>query len=154
MADADTLNTRRLRPAGRGMAMLAAAAGATPLVIAASLTPAAQGMGTHTTMGLPACGFATMANMPCPTCGMTTAFAWAVRGDLLSSLVAQPMGLLLAIASAMTVLAGLWAALTGAAVQRPLASLFLRPLAGWIVVVLLLAAWGWKIWAWEAGVTP
>lgn len=154
MADPAQLTSTRLRPGGRGVALLVAAAAAAPLVIAASLTPAAQGMGTHTSMGLPACGFAIMAQIPCPSCGMTTSFAWAARGDLLSSLIAQPMGMVLALAAAMTAVAGIWAALTGAPVQRPLGSVLLRPLAGWIAVALLLGAWGWKIWAWEAGVTP
>ena len=136
------------------MALLIAAGGAAPLVIASMLTPAAQGMGTHTSMGLPACGFATMANIPCPTCGMTTAFTWAARGDMLSSFIAQPLGMVLALAAAMTVVAGLWASVTGAAIQRPLGAVFLRPLVGWSLLLLLLVAWGWKIWAWQAGVTP
>ena len=144
----------KLRPAGRLAALLVATCAAAPLVIAASLTPAAQGMGTHTALGLPACGWAAMADIPCPSCGMTTAFSWAVRGDLLSSLIAQPMGLLLAIAAAMTAMAGLWAAATGAAVQRPITAAVMRGSVGWVVLGLLLGAWGWKIWAWQSGVTP
>lgn len=144
----------KLRPAGRLAALLVAACAGAPLAIAASLTPAAQGMGTHTALGLPACGWATMANIPCPSCGMTTAFSWAVRGDILSSFVAQPLGMLLAVVAAMTAMAGVWAAATGAAVQRPIGAAVMRGSVGWVLLGLLLAAWGWKIWAWESGVTP
>jgi hypothetical protein len=139
---------------GRVVALIIALVAASPLAIAATLTPATEGIGTHTGLGLPACGWATMAGIPCPSCGMTTAFSWAARGNLLSSLIAQPMGMLLAVAAAMTALAGLWAAATGAAVQRPIAASVLRPWAGWIALGLLLGAWGWKIWALQAGVTP
>ena len=65
----------RLPPAGRLIAALVAVGAAAPLVLAASLTPAAQGLGTHTALGLPACGWASMSGIPCPSCGMTTAFA-------------------------------------------------------------------------------
>jgi len=148
------LNEPKLRPAGRVAALLIALCAAAPLAIAATLTPAAQGMGTHVSLGLPACGWATMADIPCPSCGMTTAFSWAARGDLSASFVAQPMGMVLAVAAGMTALAGLWAAATGAAVQRPIGAAVLRGSVGWVVLGLLLAAWGWKMWTWNAGVTP
>lgn len=39
----------------------------------------------------------TLVGYPCPTCGMTTAFAYAVRGELGSAFNAQPAGLALAL---------------------------------------------------------
>ena len=92
--------------------------------------------------------------VPCPSCGMTTSFAWAMEGDLLASLIAQPMGMLLALASAMVVIGGLWAAITGAQIHRPLGDVLLRGRVGWSLLVLWLVAWAWKIWAFKAGVTP
>ncbi len=47
------------------------------LGIAAWLTPSPSGMGTHTQLNLPQCGWIVMMDLPCPTCGMTTAFAFA-----------------------------------------------------------------------------
>ena len=134
MASRDDLNPHGLRPSARALAALIALGAATPLAIAATLTPAVQGHGTHEALGLPACGWALMAGVPCPSCGMTTAFSWAVRGDLLQSAWVQPMGFVLALAAAMTVVAGLWAAVTGAAVQRPIAAIVVR---GWV-------GWGWR----------
>ena len=136
------------------MAVAIAAAAATPLVIARGLEPASAGIGTHEALGLPPCGWAATMGVPCPSCGMTTSFAWAMEGDLLASLIAQPMGMLLALASAMVVIGGLWAAITGAQIHRPLGDVLLRGRVGWSLLVLWLVAWAWKIWAFKAGVTP
>ncbi len=143
-----------LRAKGRCIAVLIAVAAATPLAIASTLTPATQGMGTHTALGLPPCGWAVASGMPCPSCGMTTSFTWAAHGDLWASFVTQPMGFVLALASAMTALVCLWAACTGARVQGPAEAILLRPVVGWSALVFFLAAWGWKIWAVQAGITP
>ena len=150
----DTLTIQRLGFGGRVVAFCIALGGATPLAVASMLTPAAAGLGTHQALGLPACGWASMSGVPCPSCGMTTAFAWAARGDLLSSLIAQPMGMLLAVGSSMAVVAGVWAAVTGAQIQRPLGSVLLHRRVGWALLVVFLASWGWKIWAFKAGVHP
>ena len=76
---------------------------ASPLVLAAMLTPSAEGMGTHKQMGLPECGFVTATGLPCATCGCTTAFAHAADGSLLTSLATQPFGAMLALALAMSI---------------------------------------------------
>lgn len=70
------------------------------LAIAAFLPPAAEGHGTHESMGLPACAWPAMFDMPCPTCGMTTSFAHAANGGYLDALWAQPLGALLAVGTA------------------------------------------------------
>ena len=86
---------------------------ASPLVFAATLTASAAGMGTHTQMGLPECGFVIATGLPCATCGCTTAFAHAADGSLLMSLMTQPFGAVLAIALAMMTLIAGWSALSG-----------------------------------------
>lgn len=116
----------------------------TLLGIAASLTPSPVGLGSHRQLGLPPCMMITISGYPCPTCGMTTAFAHTVRGNLLAAFRAQPTGMLLALA-------------TAAAAALSLSVLFtakvwtvnwyrLPPsLAGLILVVAMLAGWGYKI---------
>ena len=77
------------------------AACAAPLVTAAQLVPDPSGAGTHLQLGGAPCTVVLITGRPCPTCGMTTAFAHAVRGRLISAFHAQPMGLLLAGAAAL-----------------------------------------------------
>ncbi len=62
------------------------------LVVAAWLTPAPGGIGTHTELHLPPCGFYVLFHRPCPSCGMTTAFSWLMHGRPLEALRAQPAG--------------------------------------------------------------
>lgn len=75
---------------------------------------------------------------------MTTAFAHAADGNLLQSFMTQPTGALLALATAATLMASLWVAISGASVV-PL----LRPLGGsilwWLGGALILGGWAWKI---------
>ena len=71
--------------------------------LAASLTPDPLGYGTHQQLGLPACSFQVMFDIPCPSCGMTTSFSHFVRGEWISSAIANPGGLLLALACAVQV---------------------------------------------------
>lgn len=116
---------------------------ALPLVLAAMLTPSSEGMGTHTQMGLPECGFVIATGYPCATCGCTTAFAHAADGSLLTSLATQPFGALLALALAMMTLIALWSAISGMKLA-PLGQVFAtkRFVLSW--VVLLLGAWAYK----------
>jgi len=64
------------------------------LAIAARLTPAAAGYGTHTELGLPPCNFLRLTHWPCPSCGLTTCFAWAVRLQFRNAFLANPFGIL------------------------------------------------------------
>lgn len=114
------------------------------LMLASTLTPSASGLGTHQQLGLPACTWTFAFGLPCPSCGMTTAFAHAARGDLLSSFVAQPAGALLAVVTAMVAVMGLYAAITGSRVLA-LFSACARPRFVAIGVAVLLIAWGYKI---------
>lgn len=132
--------SRRERVASLVVAGVAAAI----LLIAARLEPAAHGMGTHQQLGLPACTWPVALQIPCPSCGMTTAFAHAARGDLLSSFTSQPFGALLALATAVAVVAGVFAAATGTRVLTFFAPLGSK-LGATFAVGLLVAAWVYKI---------
>ena len=114
------------------------------LVVAWMLQPAPGGLGTHRQLGLPACGWIASADLPCPTCGMTTAFSHAARGSLLSSFRTQPLGMILALGTAIVAIAGVWTAGTGS-MLAPFLGAMIGPRAGWTIGILLLLAWGWKI---------
>lgn len=128
----------------RGASLCASTAALALLLVAASLSPSPAGIGTHQQLGLPPCTWPVAFGVVCPACGMTTAFAHAARGDLLSSFVTQPFGAILAIATAMVVVLGAYGAVTGTRVF-----MLFRPLATkWgaaLFVTLLFAAWGYKI---------
>lgn len=114
------------------------------LTIAWILVPSDAGVGTHRQLGMPPCNWIVAANMPCPTCGMTTAFSHAAHGDLPSSFQTQPMGAVLAVVTAATVLVAGWTAVTGSMLAPFVTGLFGRRMF-WISVAMLLLAWGWKI---------
>src|SRR5688572_4765367 len=97
----------------RGAAALVAAACSGVLGLAAWLVPSPTGLGTHEAMNLPPCGWVAIADLTCPTCGMTTAFAHAADGNLLGSFLAQPMGCVLALVTAMALLVSVYVAVTG-----------------------------------------
>jgi hypothetical protein len=120
-----------------------ALASASPLVLAAMLSPSSEGMGTHTQMGLPECGFVIATGYPCATCGCTTAFAHAADGSLLTSFMTQPFGALLALALAMVTLIAGWSAISGMKLA-PLGQMMATRhfVLSW--VVLLLGAWAYK----------
>ena len=62
-------------------------------ILGSMLEPDPSGVGTHTRLGLPPCGFYTVTGIPCPTCGVTTSFAEAAHGRFKKSFFTQPMGL-------------------------------------------------------------
>lgn len=138
--------TRVASSAGRRRllgAMVALCAGGL-LGVAVWLTPATEGLGTHRQMGLPECGWITLMDLPCPTCGMTTSFAFAAEGDLAASFMTQPLGALLAIATAMALLVGMHVAVTGSRLGGMFTRLW-RPWSGWAIAGLVLAAWLFKV---------
>ena len=129
---------------GRVVAALVAVGCLAVLVCAATLEPSPTGVGTHTAMGLTRCAFHDRTNLPCPSCGMTTSFAWFAHGNLAASAYVQPMGALLALATAACVVGGLYVAATGRPVYRLLR---LIPSRYYVLPVMLFAvlAWAWKI---------
>ena len=122
------------------------------LITAAKLQPAKEGTGTHTEMGMAQCQWMARTGIPCPSCGMTTSFSWFVRGNIVASFYVQPMGMLLALATAMTVWVGLYIGITGRAVHRALRGH--APGMSWVIglMVLWVLAWGWKIWIHVRGI--
>lgn len=128
----------------RLMALAVGVCCAALLTIAMIVAPSSQGLGTHEQLNLPTCGWITMMDLPCMTCGMTTAFSHAVRGNFFESLLTQPMGFVLAMGTAITLLISLHVAVTGS----KLAGLFGRFYSArvmWLLVAFAAASWVFKI---------
>ena len=139
---------------GRFWAVVIVAACGGLLGTAAWLAPSNGGYGTHQQLGLPSCGFLSQTGYPCITCGMTTAFADFAHGHWLRSIIDQPMGFMLALATAILGILSLTAIATGRAVWinwyrvNPVRTV-------WAVVFLFFAAWAFKIvWGRATGVLP
>lgn len=114
------------------------------LGVATYLTPSAEGLGTHTQLGMKSCGWVHMMGIPCPTCGMTTSFAHAAEGDLPAAFHTQPLGAVLAVATAMAFLLGVHTLITGSTVGRAFARMWTAKLA-WVVSIAVVAAWLYKV---------
>ncbi len=128
----------------RGMAATIALTCLSVLCIAAWLRPDHGGTGTHLQLGLLACAFKIRTGLPCPSCGFTTAFSYFAHGHFLASIYTQPMGTMLALASAVAVWIGFYIAVTG----RPVHRLFKLLSSRYYLMPILsfaLLAWGWKI---------
>ncbi len=134
----DRATIRRL--IGVGVALCTASI----LGVAAYLKPSPEGLGTHTQLYMPECGWIMLMDLPCPTCGMTTAFAHAAEGHLVASLAAQPLGGILAIATAIALLSGLYVAATASQVAVLFGRLCTRR-AAWILSAVAVGAWIYKI---------
>ncbi|MEM1213991.1 MAG: DUF2752 domain-containing protein [Planctomycetota bacterium] len=128
----------------RGLALAFFLPAAALLTTAALLSPNPDGHGTHTSLGLAPCGLLQATGIPCPTCGMTTAFALAADANLLRSLLTQPLGFLLALSTACTVLISGYALITGMRLQ-PLLDALLRPRTFWTFAALVVLAWAYTI---------
>jgi hypothetical protein len=131
----------------RAGALTLAAGALALLVLALVLRPAGEGHGTHTQLGLPSCGWVVAFDRPCPTCGMTTSYAHAARGDLLTAAATQPMGTLLALVTASVFWAGLHVAATGCRTGRLVPGL-LSPRTLWVAAGLTALAWVYKLLTW------
>lgn len=81
---------------------------------------------------------------------MTTAFAAAADGDFVASAKAQPLGFLLAVATAGAAVVSGFVALTGSAIGGHFLRL-VTPRFGWLVLVSLVAAWLYKVAAMKFG---
>src|SRR5260370_29321828 len=88
------------------------------LLIAAKLRPERGGTGTDQQVGFARCEFMARTGLPCPSCGFTTAFSHFAHGNFVASVYTQPMGALLAWATAITVWVGFYIAVTGRPVHR------------------------------------
>jgi hypothetical protein len=123
---------------------LLAAACLAVLLLAATLRPSPNGLGTHQELGLYGCSWLQRTGFPCPTCGMTTSWTWFAHGNLAASFYIQPMGFLLAIACVLLFWISLYLAVTG---RNPSLILHHAPLIRLFLLLLFLGilAWGWKI---------
>lgn len=117
------------------------------LVIAAGLNYDPAGHGTHTQLGMPACGWAIALDIPCPTCGMTTSFTAAADAEPVRAFFTQPLGAVLALVTASLFWAGIWEALTGDRLDA-IALRWLRPRTIWYLAALAALAWIYKIVTW------
>lgn len=113
------------------------------LGVAWGLAPSNQGFGTHQALGLPPCSWPARFGVPCPSCGMTTAFAFATKGRVIESFLAQPMGFLLAVATAMALVASAWTLVTGRTVW-PVFERLWNARTAWLLGIATLLAWGYK----------
>ena len=78
---------------------------------------------------------------------MTTAFAHAANGDLVSSFRAQPLGMVLAVGSSL----GFWLAFHSAAFGSAIGPLVANRVGRrtlWISLTMLFVAWGYKVLNW------
>jgi len=114
------------------------------LSVALALSPAERGLGTHEQLNLPPCGWIAMMDVPCVTCGMTTSFSHAVRGEFLASLLAQPLGFLLAMGTAMTMLVAMHVSVTGSNLPMFIGRLWNWSLI-WFIGFVVVGAWLFKI---------
>lgn len=73
---------------------------AAAVALAARVTPDPRGWGTHEQLGWAPCWFRQTTGRPCPTCGMTTAWAYAVRGNALAAVEANAGGAVLFVMAA------------------------------------------------------
>lgn len=114
----------------------------TVLVVAACLTPAKGGYGTHERMGLPPCSFVANTGLPCPTCGMTTAITAMVHGHVIVALKAHVFGVVLFVVAVVLAVVGTIEAVRGRDVLS-----HLRPGVWWVWTALagLLVGWGVKL---------
>ena len=128
----------------RVLASVVVIVAATILGLAAYLEPSPSGLGTHTQLSMPTCGWIVTMDLPCPTCGMTTAFAHAANGNPLAALGAQPLGAILALVTAMTLLVAGYVAVTGSVIGSAFAALWSGRVA-WILAVIATAAWAYKV---------
>ena len=100
------------------------------------LEPDERGYGTHERLGLQPCLPLKLWNVPCPGCGVTTSVTHAAHGDVVTSFLTQPLGLMIAASAVALFLYGLWVHATGG-------DLWVR-----------LHAWRWReVWMSLCGVT-
>ena len=119
------------------------------LLVAASLRPEVAGHGTHEQLGLPPCGWVVAFDRPCVTCGMTTAFATAAEGRVLSALAIQPLGALLCVGVAAMFWGALHVAGLGSGLHRAASRALLRPRSLWLLALAAALAWAYKWFTWE-----
>jgi len=138
---------RRASASQRAWSAVVASGAVSLLGIAAWLSPADAGHGTHTRLVGAPCSWVTLFDRPCATCGMTTAYTRLGEGDVVGSFAAQPMGLVLALATACVFWIASHTALLGSRVG-PAAVRLLDRRVLWLIVGGLIAGWAYKMVTW------
>lgn len=118
---------------------------ATPLgvfVTAAQLTPDPAGMGTHTQLGLPPCGFLAVTGVPCPGCGLTTCFAHMIRLQIWDAAGANLFGVALFLGSFAAMVVSAVGLFRGLPVMDTLERLHIEK---WAIALSLLAIGVWGV---------
>jgi hypothetical protein len=114
------------------------------VLVAGALKPDPSGLGTHTELHLPPCGFYLVFHKPCPSCGMTTAFALVMHGKPLQAFHTQPAGVAVFAAGL-----ALWLYIPLAWFRRrPIQHLLeskIVPVAVWALVAIILGVWFWRL---------
>lgn len=123
----------------------ALASAALLVVLGAWVHPDARGFGTHEQLGLPRCLFVEWTGIPCPGCGVTTAVAFAARGNVWQSLRTQPFGVVVVLAMLAFVVWAVRGQLAGRDLYRELVLLRLKTWMWSTLIGALVVAWIYKI---------
>ncbi|QOI99563.1 MAG: DUF2752 domain-containing protein [Phycisphaeraceae bacterium] len=118
------------------------------LILGAGLNPDPDGYGTHTQLGMPACGWLAASGKPCPTCGMTTAVALGCEGRFLASFSTQPAGALVPLLASVLLWTAGYTAWTGSSLLRIVSRGAGRPALVWAALGALALAWAYKLALW------
>lgn len=128
----------------RGINALAGLIVLAMFIVAASLQPAAAGMGTHQQLGLPPCTTVALFGIRCPSCGMTTSWSLFVRGSWLQSAEVNAGGFLLATIALAYLPASCYFCYSGRSSQGGWVSLALA-IGLATALVVALAQWAWRL---------
>ena len=135
---------RRLSPWLRGLNGLAGIASVVMFLLAARLSPAAEGFGTHQQLGLPPCSTLALFGIRCPSCGMTTSWSLFVRGEWITSVQINAGGFLLATIALVYLPASCYLCISGRASRGGWLSLALA-IALSVALVVAFVQWGWRL---------
>jgi hypothetical protein len=148
MSFADTAHISRkarLKSAGDrviALTVLTLCAGA--IVVAACLTPAPDGYGTHTRLHLPPCAFREVTGLPCPSCGLTTSMAYMARFQFGKAFFANPFGCAGFPVVVFIGILGAFSLVSGASFSRNMERFFgLKVL--YCLALLLILSWGFTL---------
>ncbi|MFH1549427.1 MAG: DUF2752 domain-containing protein [Planctomycetota bacterium] len=114
------------------------------IVVAACLTPAPNGYGTHTRLHLPPCAFRETTGLPCPSCGLTTSMAYMARFQFGRAFFANPFGCVGFPVVVFIGILGAFSLVSGASFSRIMERFFgLKVLYG--LALLLILSWGFTL---------